>query len=195
MTRLFRWKYFIDKQLQTKFILYSVLLLLIYTLLFAFILFAPYAIPLTFDYSLEEKTTAARMLLSLHKSIWPALGLVILLLSGASIFVSHKVAGPMYRLKRFLLEIAGGNIDLTLKFRKRDDLHDLAANVNLVITELRELVGTLQKEMATVSGRILEVEQLIQQGDIKPTAGRQMIQQLEADQETIARALAKYVAR
>ena len=193
MTRLFRWKYFIDKRLQTKFILYSVLLLLVYTLLFAVILFAPYAIPLTFDYSLEEQTTAARMLLSLHKSIWPALGLVILLLSGASIFVSHKVAGPIYRLKRFLLEIAGGNIDLTLKFRKRDDLHDLAANVNLVIAELRELVGTLQKEIGSVSGRILEIEQMIQQGDIKPSAGRQMIQQLEADQETIARALAKYV--
>ncbi len=131
MKFFFTKKYFIEKKLQTKFLLFTILLLLVYTLLFAAILFIPYFSSLSSSSSLKEQTDAARMVLSLHTSIWPALGVVVLSLGVLSIFISHKIAGPIYRLKRSMNEIAAGNIAMDIKFRKRDELHEVAASAKM----------------------------------------------------------------
>jgi methyl-accepting chemotaxis protein len=188
----FRKKYFIDKRLQTKFILFTIVLLLVYTLLFVVILFVPYVVPLSFDYPLDEQTEAARMVLSLHTSIWPALAIVMLILGVSSIFVSHKVAGPIYRLKRSLAEVAGGNINLTLKFRKRDELHDLADSVNLVIHELRSLVGSVKNDHEIVSRSIAEIEELIEKRQIEDAVGRKLLEKLITNRNETAQTLDKY---
>ncbi len=192
MKPFFRKRYFIEKQLQTKVILFVIILLMTYTLLFVAILFLPYIVPLSFDYPLNEQTDAARMLLSLHTSIWPALTIVTLLLAGSSIFVSHKVAGPIYRLKRSLAEIADGNIQMTMKFRKRDELHDLAASVNLVIHEMRTLVGALQDGQETSSECIAELEQLLDKHQIDDIRGRKLIERLQVDRHEVDQTLVKY---
>jgi methyl-accepting chemotaxis protein len=194
MKPFFRKKYFIDKQLQSKFILFIILLLLVYTLLFVVILFVPYMIPLSFDYPLQEQTDAARMLLSLHTSIWPALAIVIFSLSVLSIFISHKVAGPLYRLKRSLAEIAAGSIEMDMKFRKRDELHDLADSVNLVIHELRILVGALEHDHATVCSCIADIEQRIENHQFDAAGGRGLIEKLQALKVEIDQKLDKYSA-
>lgn len=188
----FRKKYFIDKRLQARFILFTIVLLMVYTLLFAVILFVPYMVPLSFDYPLDEQTEAARMVLSLHTSIWPALAIVTLVLGVSSIFVSHKVAGPIYRLKRSLAEVAGGNINLILKFRKRDELHDLADSVNLVIHELRSLVGALKNDHEIVSRSIAEIEELIEKRQIEDAVGRELLEKLTANRNETAQTLDKY---
>ena len=92
---------------------------------------------------LEEKTAAARVLLELHKSVWPALGLVVVILGAASIYVTHRIAGPVFRFKRDLLEVCAGNLDISFRLRKGDDLKDLAESLNMVISELRTC-GMLQ---------------------------------------------------
>lgn len=189
----FRKKYFIEKHFQSKVILFTILLLMLYTLLFVLILFVPYMIPLSFDYPLTEQADAARMLLSLHTSIWPALAVVILSLSVLSIFISHKVAGPLFRLKRSLAEIAAGSIDKDMKFRKRDELHDIADSVNLVIRELRILVGALQNDHASVSRCIADIEQRIENHQFDAVEGRGLIEKLQAIKVEIDQKLAKYV--
>ena len=194
MKSIFRKKYFIEKQLQTKFILCTILLLMFYTLLFVVILFLPYVIHLSSDYSPKEQTEAARMLLSLHTSIWPALAAVVLSLGVLSIFISHKVAGPIYRLKKFLAEIAAGQVDMDLKFRKRDELHDLAANVNLVVHELRHLVGALKNDHAAVFSCMADIGERIEKQQIDPEAGLELIEKLRALKEDIAQNLDKYSA-
>jgi methyl-accepting chemotaxis protein len=192
MKSFFRKKYFIEKQLQTKVILFTILLLMIYTLLFVAILFIPYLIPLSPNYSMKEQTDAARMVLSLHQSVWPALAIVSLILGFMSIFISHKVAGPVYRIKRSLVEIAGGNINLTIRLRKRDELHDLADCVNLVTDEMRGLVKTLQNDQRTMTESVATVELLIEQHHISEDVGRELLEKLQASRQTITQTLAKY---
>jgi methyl-accepting chemotaxis protein len=194
MKLILRKKYFIEKQLQTKFILCTILLLMFYTLLFVMILFLPYVIHLSSDYPLKEQTEAARMLLSLHTSIWPALAVVVLSLGVLSLFISHKVAGPIYRLKKYLAEIAAGNVDVDLKFRKRDELHDLSASVNVVIHELRLLVRALKHDHAAVSSCMADIEQQIEKQQIDAVAGLELIEKLKALKMDIAQTVDKYSA-
>jgi len=184
--------YFIDKKLQTKYMILTILLLLVYTFLFVIILFLPYIIPLEFGYPIEEQTRAAKMLLALHKSVWPAIGMVILIMGILSIFITHKVAGPVYRFKKALAEIAAGNLDLTVKLRKYDDLQDLAADMNAVIEELREFVQALKGDDQTMSACIQQLEEQIRNNTINAVSGRELIDRMRASRENIARALDKY---
>jgi methyl-accepting chemotaxis protein len=58
----------------------------------------------------------------------------------AGIFLSHKVAGPLYRIERVAEELGRGNLDIKVKFRKGDELHDLADKLNLMIGGIKGMV-------------------------------------------------------
>ena len=192
MAKYKRRNYFIDKQFQTKYIILSIVMLLIYTLLFAVVLFAPFALQLSSDAPLAEQTAAARTLLTLHGSVWPALGIVILIMSSLSIFITHRVAGPVYRFKKVLAEISGGNLDISVKLRDKDDLKDLAEEFNLVIGDLRRFVKALQEDYETLSSCISELEDKIENNQISNETGRELIGKMQASRENIAQALDKY---
>jgi len=54
---------------------------------------------------------------------------LVLLITGGIIF-THKVAGPMFRLKRHMLEVASGKTQNQIYFRKSDHFHDIADAYN-----------------------------------------------------------------
>ena len=192
MAKYMRKRFFIDKKIQTKYIILTILLLLIYTFLFAVILFLPYIIPLSFDYPIEEQTKAARMLLNLHQSVWPALGAVILIMSTLSIFITHKIAGPVYRFKKDLAEVSAGNLDITIRLREKDDLKDLAEDLNLMIKELRVFVNTLQGNDQAMLSCVNELEDQIKNNKISSEAGRELIDTIQENRANIAQVLEKY---
>ena len=192
MAKYKRRKFFIDKQLQTKYIILTILMLLIYTFLFVVFLIFPYVVSLTSDAPIAEQADAARMLLTLHKSIWPALGAVILIMSSVSIFITHRIAGPVYRFKKVLAEISSGNLDISIKLRDKDDLKDLAEEFNLVIDDLRGFVKVQQEEYAIISSCISDIEEKIKNNQISDETGQELIQKLQASKESIAQTLEKY---
>jgi len=65
--------------------------------------------------------------------------LYILLITIFGLFISHKLAGPVYRIKKTLNDAADGKIDLKdLKFRlrKKDELQDLVEALNYFIDRM-----------------------------------------------------------
>ena len=192
MFKLTKKKYFIDKRLQTKYALLTILLLLIYSMLFAFILFTPYIFKLETGTTLEEKAAAARMLLELHKSVWPALGTVVAILGILSIYVTHKIAGPVYRFKRDLAEVCAGNLDISFRLRRRDDLKDLAESLNMVIAELRTCVHSLREGQANGSECITALEAMVRDNKIDREAGQGIIESLQKNNEQAANVTEKY---
>ena len=73
-------------------------------------------------------------------------GLVVLL-SLLTIVVTHKVAGPAYKMKRLLANVDGEHLQLFEKLRKGDELHDVFQEFSDMLRRLRE-------------SRHLDVEQL-----------------------------------
>lgn len=187
-----RRKYLIDRRLQAKYALLTILLLLVYTFLFAAILFIPQILGLVASNTIDEQAKAARMLLNLHQSVWPALGLVAVILSTTSIFVTHKIAGPVYRFRKVLSEVSAGNLEISIKLRKRDDLKDLAEDLNNVISELRTFVLTLQEDHATMAACIDEIEDKIRNNQITSETGNELIARLKSSKDKTANALMKY---
>lgn len=52
------------------------------------------------------------------------------------IIISHKIAGPLYRLKQYIIAVRNGKYTKEIKFRKTDQLHDLADDFNLMVMSL-----------------------------------------------------------
>ena len=73
---------------------------------------------------LKDKQTSLIFILS----IWQ-LGFTTLVFIGC-IFFSHKIAGPMYKLQKFLMSIRDGEARGTLFFRKGDYFHEVADDLN-----------------------------------------------------------------
>jgi len=59
-------------------------------------------------------------------------GIIIALLFWG-LLISHRIAGPVYRLEKELDKISKGNFSLRIKFRKKDELASVAEGINKVL--------------------------------------------------------------
>jgi len=187
-----RRKLFIDRQFQLKYILLVIFMLLLYTIVFVGMLFIPQLLPLIFNSPIDEKVKAAEILLLYHENVWPAVFIVIPLFGFFSIFFTHKIAGPVYRLKTRLQQMTEWDLDSRVTLRKGDDLQDLADCVNLLSEELSEFASTLKINYDTLSGNIDEIQQQIETGVLNEDTGRKLITRLNSGRQSISATLARF---
>jgi signal transduction histidine kinase len=64
------------------------------------------------------------------------LGGVSVLVFIVGMLLSHRIAGPVYRIKKNLEEMIAGNYSLRFNFRKNDELHDVAEVLNRLLDSL-----------------------------------------------------------
>lgn len=79
---------------------------------------------------------------------------VILVLS---LFLSHRIAGPIHKLRMFLRRAGQGDWDPTLRFRSRDYFQEVAADFNAAAERAR-------KGEARWKGQVDQVLALVQRG-------------------------------
>lgn len=97
-----------------------------------------------------------------QKLIW--LGAILIFLIGwASIFLTHKIAGPLYRLRRSCQNIGSGNLTTRLEFRKFDEAHDVARDFNQMAASLDATISTVKKIVDTMpsDARIEEIKKAL----------------------------------
>ena len=61
---------------------------------------------------------------------------VTMLCMGIGIVTSHKIAGPIFRIKAFVMGLAAGNYSSRIRLRRGDDLQDLAEELNKLAEKL-----------------------------------------------------------
>lgn len=142
---------YIDKPFQRRFIIKFCLIAVAAMLLASLIL-----------YFLSKDTTTATYRyhhLSLNETaqaILPAMVFTnIIVLVGliaatilVTLYVSHKIGGPLYRVGSILEEIGQGNLNLQIEFRERDQLKDLVPQINDMTQNLNKMVRRIQDEVS-----------------------------------------------
>ena len=83
-------------------------------------------IKLVLPLSVEERALAARQFLTLAETMWPGLFALIVAASGVSIYITHRLAGPLYRIEESLREMGQGNLAVRVQLRKSDELQEVA---------------------------------------------------------------------
>ncbi|MFH1778672.1 MAG: HAMP domain-containing protein [Candidatus Omnitrophota bacterium] len=161
--------YFINKKFQTRFILRFCL----------FVIFTSAVMGgLVYILSTQTTTTSFENLRLIVKRtsdfILPTLILSSLIASflvgGACIviilFVSHRIAGPLYRLEKTLNEIGKGNLWVDISLRKTDEIKALAASLNNMIRNLRDPISSSQGKISELENEVFRIKNELQQKGI-----------------------------
>jgi methyl-accepting chemotaxis protein len=74
-----------------------------------------------------------------------------------SLFMSHRIAGPLYKLRKTLVEFSKGGFDRKLYFRKKDFFPELADDFNQMVRNVREREIRENEILATAATRIESV--------------------------------------
>ncbi|MFH2137217.1 MAG: methyl-accepting chemotaxis protein [Candidatus Omnitrophota bacterium] len=77
--------------------------------------------------------------------------IALIIAAFASVFVSHKVAGPVYRLEQVANKMAKGDLTNYLRLRKDDELKNLGTAFNSVIENMQVLVSKDRHLIAELS--------------------------------------------
>ena len=145
-----RKQYFIKKDYQFRFILKFCLIVLAGSLISTafLLLFSRGTLTSSFEHSrLVIRDTAAAIMPAVILTNAITLIIVTLATIAVVLFISHKIAGPMFRFESDLKEIGQGNLTKEIRLRKKDQFTSLAASLNEMISSLREKVHSTQVEI------------------------------------------------
>jgi methyl-accepting chemotaxis protein len=67
-----------------------------------------------------------------------------------ALFVSHKIAGPLYRFKQTFKELGSGNFTNQVRLRKDDQLQEVGGEFNQMITSVRNQVHQAQESLSGI---------------------------------------------
>ncbi|OGS17994.1 MAG: hypothetical protein A2219_04870 [Elusimicrobia bacterium RIFOXYA2_FULL_50_26] len=105
-----------------------------------------------------------------NRNLLPLIAGMILLVIAASLVLSHRFAGPLYRIKRNLDAVTHGDLTTGFSLRRKDELKDLASEIEHSISGFSATVAKIKKIMpllkdsASTDERnryIAEIEQII----------------------------------
>ena len=149
-----RRNYYIKKKFQRNFILKFCALVILGSIVSGLIIYVMSRATLTTTFEnsrLTIKSTADFILPAvLLSSI-----IVIVSTCGAAIFItlftSHKIAGPLYRMEKDVQEVTSGNLDMRFSLRQGDELKALAVSLDTMVL-------TLKNRIADIKNNVYELE-------------------------------------
>lgn len=190
-----RKKYLINREVQLKYVLLTVAVLLLYTLFLLAAIFLPQIRLFAGETSLAGQAAGAEALLALHRTFWPG-GLAVIALFGAgSIFVTHKIVGPLFSIDRTIREMAAGNLTVRARIRQGDELQEFHHNFNAMADNLERLLIDLEQGCRCLAecGEALERE--IAAGRLDSPQVAKLLVRMKSDREKFSRDMQRYTFR
>lgn len=130
-----RKKYFVKQKLQFKYLAFVFLAMLIPTVICCgalyYLIWQTIAAEIAIPEALEEHVIPAlREVNIILLVIIPLIFFIMLLIA---FYISHKIAGPVYRVEKELEEIIKGDYSRRIKLRANDELKELAEGINQLL--------------------------------------------------------------
>ena len=112
------------------------------------------------DQNLLPLFQGASRLLLIHLSIYSVIVILI------SVFVSHKFAGPLFRLEKVSEAIASGDLTVKATFRQGDELFETAEYINKMIETLRQKLLREKNLSDRISLKLSEISGALRSGGL-----------------------------
>jgi methyl-accepting chemotaxis protein len=106
--------------------------------------------------SVDQKQEFASIMSSFAHRMWPAMWILFMFMVLHLLYVSHKIAGPLYRIRTVLTYVGSGNLTARAKLRRGDFLKQDAETLNDMIGELDNRIGRLRDDW-TAATEVLDV--------------------------------------
>ncbi len=175
--------YFIDKEFQARFIIKFCLLVIASGILTGAILYFISSKSTTvsiINSRVVVRSTADYLLPVLIQTI--AVSLVVVGISAIwlTLFISHKLSGPLYRFKKVMRSLGEGDFTVDFKIRDSDQLQDLADEFNIMIKKIREELSIIKNYFKSLKEKI---------GNEAPDEKQSCLQELKKITEDINRVI------
>lgn len=152
-----RKNYLIDKKFQSKFILrFSALVLLSGALTIALIYFlgAQSKTIAMQNSRVVAKTTADFILPLLLQTVIVVTILVGIIAGLMTLFVSHKISGPLYRFKKVIETLKHGDFSSEFNIRSTDQLSSLADEINSMIRNTKQELSGIKNKVVSLKQKL-----------------------------------------
>ncbi len=129
-----------------------VFLALVIVLSGAFV-FVPLYLRASNDPSASVRALLLEQLLSLHVRLWPMVGVAAFVTCIYTLLRSNKVAGPLFKLKKGLMQMMVGEYE-KIRFRKGDEFREFEEVANRLALTIDSITASAQRKTAAVEKRL-----------------------------------------
>ena len=186
-TNMTKRKRILIDDLQYRLLAVNLLYFAVILVLFAAILFGPLVWQLgSSNLSPVERDQAATQLLSLHAWVWPPLLALLVLLAIHSVYVSHRIAGPLYQFRRLLRAVKDGNLTVRARLREKDYLESEAAIINELIESLSTRIRGIEEQSVEVREGLDKLRRVADRGSREELSQNIRSLRKQADQLQLA---------
>ena len=152
-----RRSYYINRKFQRDFILKFCLLVIVGAVVFGGILYftSKSTVTTTFINSrLRIISTADYILPAILLSSVIVIILTGIATIGVTLFTSHRIVGPLYRIEKDVMEVATGNLAKKIKLRQTDEIKSLAESINVMVDMIRGDIHAVKNVVYDLNGRV-----------------------------------------
>ena len=164
-TRRNRRRRILIDELQYRLLVVNISYFVIILAIFVSALFAPLVVrlldPEATTFTREE---VASQFLWLDESVWLPLLFTLFCLGLHSVFVSHRIAGPLYQLRGLLQTVADGNFTKRAVLRRKDYLQKEEAVVNEMIEKLGTRIEEVGEQAAALRATVDQLRVALDRG-------------------------------
>lgn len=114
--------------------------------------------------SAHEQAAVTNILKAANLRLIPKLIIFVLAIAFASIFISHKIAGPIYRFEKQAKAVGEGDLTLKFKLRKGDELKELADVLEKMVGALRNKIKDALESVKELSDGLEKLSQRAGEG-------------------------------
>jgi len=111
--------------------------------------------------SAHEREVVSGVLSKINLQLWPRLFILLILIGFLALFVSHRIAGPVYHFQKVLREAEKGNFSPAIHLRKTDEFKELSEDFNLFfgtmssqLNKIKASLDALQLDVSNMQSRI-----------------------------------------
>jgi len=126
----------------------------------------------------EQQYWMAEQILSLHRHFWPSVFLVAILAAIQSLFVTHRVVGPAFHLRRVVKDLGEGKLNARAHLRRFDQLKELEGALNALGDGLERQAQARAQAAERFRAALSALSGELARSDLSPEA-RQALAELE----------------
>jgi methyl-accepting chemotaxis protein len=117
------------------------------------------------------KTTADFLLPILVQTVVIVMIIVSLATIAVTLFFSHKIAGPLYHLRKAMKDLEAGDFSVDFRVRHLDQLQELADTFNNMIKKVKGEIAGIKHKADLLEGHLREIGEGEVNESKRPTLG------------------------
>jgi len=190
-----RRNYFIKKEFQLRFILRFCLLVVLTAFISSAVIyyFSSQSVTTVFEDSrIEIKPSTEFIMPGLLLSIFISVILVGSATIAVVMFLTHRIAGPLYKIEKSLERVSKGDLSFEVAFRSNDEMIKLAESFNMATGGLNGLLKDLKADLGRVEAALDRLKSAASKEDGRLS---EIAQETESARRALEKSLNKFILK